>query len=65
MRRLLCLRHVARRTVPSGHQHLENPQWQIVSQLEQGHPEKFNADFDANVAKADKNWPALVAKHGK
>jgi hypothetical protein len=26
---------------------------------------KFNADFDANVAKADKNWPDLVAKHGK
>lgn len=26
---------------------------------------KFNADFDANVAKADKNWPTLVAKHGK
>jgi hypothetical protein len=26
---------------------------------------KFNTDFDANVAKADKNWPGLVAKHGK
>lgn len=26
---------------------------------------KFNADFDANVAKADKNWPGLVEKHGK
>ncbi|MEI6084124.1 MAG: YHS domain-containing (seleno)protein [Verrucomicrobiota bacterium] len=26
---------------------------------------KFNEDFDANVAKADKNWPTLVAKHGK
>ena len=26
---------------------------------------KFNADFDANVAKADANWPGLVAKHGK
>jgi len=26
---------------------------------------KFNADFDANVAKADKNWPGLVNKHGK
>ncbi len=26
---------------------------------------KFNADFDANVAKAEKNWPELVAKHGK
>ena len=27
--------------------------------------EKFNADFDGNVAKADKNWPDLVKKHGK
>jgi hypothetical protein len=26
---------------------------------------KFNADFDGNVAKADKNWPDLVKKHGK
>jgi YHS domain-containing protein len=26
---------------------------------------KFNADFEGNVAKADKNWPGLVAKHGK
>ena len=26
---------------------------------------KFNADFDANVAKANKNWRDLVAKHGK
>ena len=26
---------------------------------------KFNADFAGNVAKADKNWPALVKKHGK
>ena len=26
---------------------------------------EFNADFDANVAKANKNWPDLVAKHGK
>jgi YHS domain-containing protein len=26
---------------------------------------KFNADFEANTAKADKNWPALVEKHGK
>jgi hypothetical protein len=26
---------------------------------------KFNADFEANVAKAEKNWPALVEKHGK
>jgi YHS domain-containing protein len=26
---------------------------------------KFNADFEANVAKADKNWPTLVEKHGK
>jgi YHS domain-containing protein len=26
---------------------------------------KFNADFDGNVAKADKNWPDLVKKNGK
>ena len=26
---------------------------------------KFNADFDGNVAKAEKNWPALVKKNGK
>jgi len=26
---------------------------------------KFNADFEGNVAKADKNWPGLVKKHGK
>jgi len=26
---------------------------------------KFNADFDRNVAKANKNWPKLVAKNGK
>ena len=26
---------------------------------------KFNTDFDANVAKAEKNWPGLVTKHGK
>ncbi len=26
---------------------------------------KFNADFAANVAKADKNWPDLVKKHSK
>ena len=26
---------------------------------------KFNADFDGNVAKAEKNWPGLVKKHGK
>jgi YHS domain-containing protein len=25
---------------------------------------KFNADFAANVARADKNWPGLVDKHG-
>jgi YHS domain-containing protein len=25
---------------------------------------KFNADFEANVAKAAKNWPDLVAKNG-
>jgi len=26
---------------------------------------KFNADFDANVAKVQKNWPGLVEKNGK
>jgi len=26
---------------------------------------KFNADFDANVAKADKNWPGLVKHNAK
>jgi YHS domain-containing protein len=26
---------------------------------------KFNADFDGNVAKAEKNWPGLVKKKGK
>jgi YHS domain-containing protein len=26
---------------------------------------KFNADFDGNVAKADKNWPGLVQKNGQ
>ena len=26
---------------------------------------KFNEDFAGNVAKADKNWPGLVKKHGK
>ena len=25
----------------------------------------FNKDFDGNVAKAEKNWPALVEKNGK
>jgi YHS domain-containing protein len=25
----------------------------------------FNKDFDGNVAKAEKNWPGLVAKHAK
>jgi YHS domain-containing protein len=27
--------------------------------------EKFNADFEGNVAKAEKNWPGLVQKSGK
>jgi YHS domain-containing protein len=27
--------------------------------------EKFNADFDGNVSKAEKNWPGLVQKNGK
>jgi YHS domain-containing protein len=26
---------------------------------------KFNADFEGNVAKAEKNWPDLVKKHSK
>ena len=26
---------------------------------------KFNADFEGNAAKADKNWPGLVKKNGK
>jgi len=26
---------------------------------------KFNSEFEGNVAKADKNWPGLVAKNGK
>ncbi len=26
---------------------------------------KFDADFDANVAKVQKNWPGLVEKNGK
>ncbi len=27
--------------------------------------EKFNADLDGNVAKANTNWPGLVTKNGK
>jgi YHS domain-containing protein len=26
---------------------------------------KFNADIEGNITKANKNWPALVNKHGK
>jgi YHS domain-containing protein len=26
---------------------------------------KFNADFEGNVAKADKYWPGLLKKHGE
>lgn len=26
---------------------------------------KFNADFDGNIAKAEKNWPGLVKKNAK
>lgn len=26
---------------------------------------KFNADLEGNIARADKNWPGLVKKHGK
>ena len=44
--------------------------WQIRDgklylNLNQAILKKFNADFDANVAKANANWPDLVAKHGK
>jgi YHS domain-containing protein len=43
--------------------------WQIRNgklylNLNQDILKKFNADFDANVAKADKNWPGLVKKNG-
>jgi YHS domain-containing protein len=27
--------------------------------------EKFNADFEGNVAKAERNWPGLVQKSGR
>ena len=27
--------------------------------------ERFDADFPGNVAKADANWPSLLAEHGK
>jgi YHS domain-containing protein len=33
--------------------------------LNDGILKKFNADFDGNVAKADKNWPELVKKNSK
>jgi hypothetical protein len=26
---------------------------------------KFNKDIETNIAKAEKNWPDLVAKHAK
>ena len=26
--------------------------------------EKFNADFDGNVVKAERKWPGLVKKYG-
>ena len=44
--------------------------WQIRNEklylnLNQDILKKFNADFDANVTKADKNWPTLVKKHAK
>lgn len=26
---------------------------------------KFNADFNGNIAKAERNWPGLAAKNGK
>jgi YHS domain-containing protein len=42
--------------------------WQIRNDklylnLNQDILQKFNADFDANVVKADKNWPGLVKKN--
>jgi YHS domain-containing protein len=44
--------------------------WQVRNgklylNLNDGVLKKFNADFDGNVAKADKNWPGLVKKNGK
>jgi YHS domain-containing protein len=33
--------------------------------LNEGILKKFNADFEGNVTKADKNWPGLVKQHGK
>ena len=44
--------------------------WQVRNEklylnLNQDILKKFNADFDANVAKANKNWPGLVKKHAK
>lgn len=44
--------------------------WQVRNEklylnLNQDILKKFNADFDANVAKADKNWPTLAKKHAK
>jgi len=43
--------------------------WQIRNDklylnLNQDILSKFNSDFDANVTKADKNWPGLVHKSG-
>lgn len=44
--------------------------WQVRNDklylnLNGGILKKFNADFDGNVAKAEKNWPGLVEKNGK
>ena len=44
--------------------------WQIRNgklylNLDHGILNKFNADFDGNVSKADENWPGLVQKNGK
>jgi len=33
--------------------------------LNPGVLKKFNADFEGNVAKAEKNWPDLVKRHGR
>lgn len=43
--------------------------WQVRNgklylNLNSGVLQKFNADFEGNVAKAQKNWPLLVEKNG-
>ena len=44
--------------------------WQVRNaklylNLNAGVLKKFNADFEGNVAKAEKNWPLLAEKNGK